>query len=185
MNLSPRLQGFAFLIGFALCIPAANWMIGNLGSFCVPNGPCLIPVAPGIMAPSGVLMIGLALVLRDLVQRRLGLTWAFAAIAAGVVLSAALAPPALVLASAAAFLLSETADLAVYTPLQKRGLVLAVAASGAVGLVVDSVVFLFLAFGSLDFLAGQILGKAWMVLLALPLIHWLRRHDARRGIQPA
>ena len=52
MNISPRIQGFAFLIGFALCIPAANWMIGNLGSFCVPNGPCLIPVAPGIMAPS-------------------------------------------------------------------------------------------------------------------------------------
>jgi uncharacterized PurR-regulated membrane protein YhhQ (DUF165 family) len=185
MNSARRIQGFAFLIGFALCIPAANWMIGNLGSFCVPNGPCLIPVAPGIMAPSGVLMIGLALVLRDLVQRRLGLTWAFAAIAAGVVLSAALAPPSLVLASAAAFLLSETADLAVYTPLQKRGLVLAVAASGAVGLVVDSVVFLLLAFGSLDFLAGQILGKAWMVLLALPFIHWLRRHDARRGILPA
>ena len=183
MNLSARLQGFAFLIGFALCIPAANWMIGNLGNFCVPNGPCLIPVAPGIMAPSGVLMIGLALVLRDLVQRRLGLSWAFAAIAAGVVLSAALAPP-VVLASATAFLLSETADLAVYTPLQKRGLTLAVAASGAVGLVVDSVVFLFLAFGSLDFLAGQIIGKAWMVLLALPFIHWLRRHDARRGIQP-
>jgi uncharacterized PurR-regulated membrane protein YhhQ (DUF165 family) len=183
MNLSPRIQGFAFLIGFALCIPAANWMIGNLGNFCVPNGPCLIPVAPGIMAPSGVLMIGLALVLRDLVQRRLGLSWAFAAIAAGVVLSAALAPP-VVLASATAFLLSETADLAVYTPLQKRGLTLAVAASGAVGLVVDSVVFLFLAFGSLDFLAGQIIGKAWMVLLALPFIHWLRRHDARRGIQP-
>jgi uncharacterized PurR-regulated membrane protein YhhQ (DUF165 family) len=131
MNLSPRIQGFAFLIGFALCIPAANWMIGNLGSFCVPNGPCLIPVAPGIMAPSGVLMIGLALVLRDLVQRRLGQIWAFAAIAMGVVLSALLAPPALVLASAAAFLLSETADLAVYTPLQKRGLVLAVAAGGS------------------------------------------------------
>jgi hypothetical protein len=51
--------------------------------------------------------------------------------------------------------------------------------------VVDSVVFLFLAFGSLDFLAGQIIGKAWMVVLALPFINWLRRHDARRGIQPA
>jgi hypothetical protein len=83
MNIPARIQGFAFLIGFALCIPAANWMIGNLGSFCVPNGPCLIPVAPGIMAPSGVLMIGLALVLRDLVQRRLGLAWAFGAILAG------------------------------------------------------------------------------------------------------
>ncbi|MFC7541598.1 VUT family protein [Siccirubricoccus deserti] len=131
------------------------------------------------MAPSGVLMVGLALVLRDLVQRRLGLGWAAAAVLGGTVLSGLLAPPALVLASAIAFLLSEAADLAVYTPLQRRGLVLAVAASGVVGLVVDSIAFLWLAFGSLDFLPGQVVGKLWMVVLALPLVHWLRRRDER------
>ena len=180
-----RVEGGAFLIAFGLCIPAANWLIGNAGTVCVPNGPCLIPVAPGLMAPSGVLMIGLALVLRDLVQRRLGVGWAAGAILAGAALSALLAPPALVIASALAFLLSELADLAVYTPLQKRRLVLAVLASGAVGLVVDSVVFLYVAFGSLDYLAGQVVGKAWMVLLALPLIHWLRQRDARLGLVPA
>ena len=49
-----------------------------------------------------------------------------------------------------------------------------------VGLVVDSVLFLQLAFGSLDFLPGQVLGKTWMVLLSLPLVAWLRRSDARR-----
>lgn len=173
-----RAEGFAFLLGFALCIPAANWLIGNVGTYCVPNGPCLVPVAPGIMAPSGVMMIGLALVLRDLVQRRLGVNWALGAILAGSALSALLAPPALVVASAAAFLLSELADLGVFTPLQRRGLVLAVAASSAVGLVVDSVVFLWLAFGNLDFLAGQVIGKAWMVLLALPVIAWMRRREA-------
>ncbi len=177
-----RLEGFLFLAGFALCIPAANWLIGNAGTACVPQGPCLIPVAPGVMAPSGVLMIGLALVLRDLVQRRLGLNWALGAIAAGCAPSAFLAPPTLVLASAAAFLLSELADLGVYTPLQRRGLVRAVAASSAVGLVVDSVVFLFLAFGSLDYLAGQVIGKAWMVLLALPVVALLRRRDQRLGL---
>lgn len=181
-----RVEGAAFLIAFGLCIPAANWLIGNAGTVCVPNGPCLIPVAPGgLMAPSGVLMIGLALVLRDLVQRRLGVGWAVGAILAGAALSALLAPPALVIASALAFLLSEAADLAVYTPLQKRRLMLAVLASGAVGLVVDSVVFLYVAFGSLDYLAGQVVGKAWMVLLALPLIHWLRQRDARLGLVPA
>ncbi len=173
-----RAEGFLFLLLFALCIPVANWLIGHVGTKCVPNGPCLVPVAPGVMAPSGVLMIGLALVLRDLVQRRLGARWAVAAILLGAALSALVAPPALVLASATAFLLSEAADMAVYTPLQKRGLVLAVAASSAVGLVVDSVLFLWLAFGSLDFLAGQVLGKAWMVLLALPLIAWVRRREA-------
>jgi len=45
---------------------------------------------------------------------------------------------------------------------------------------VDSLVFLYLAFGSLDFLAGQIIGKIWMVLLALPLVAWLRNRDARQ-----
>jgi queuosine precursor transporter len=155
-------EGFVFLIGFIACIPAANWMIGNFGTTCVPQGPCLVPVAPGVMAPSGVLTIGLALVLRDLVQRRLGKSWA-------------------VLASATAFLLSELADFAVYTPLQERRFMTAVVASSIVGLVLDSVVFLWLAFGSLDFVWGQILGKAWMVLAAIPFIHWLRRRDFATG----
>ncbi|MBV1798764.1 VUT family protein [Siccirubricoccus sp. G192] len=177
-----RTEGFLFLIGFGLCIPMANWLIGNAGTVCVPEGPCLIPVAPGLMAPSGVLMVGLALVLRDLVQRRLGLGWAVGAILAGAVLSWWLAPPALVIASTLAFLLSEVADLAVYTPLQRRGLLAAVAASSLVGLVVDSLVFLWLAFGSLDYLPGQVAGKLWMVLAALPLVHWLRRRDARLGL---
>jgi uncharacterized PurR-regulated membrane protein YhhQ (DUF165 family) len=137
------------------------------------------------MAPSGVLMAGIALVLRDLVQRRLGVVASSLAILAGAALSALLAPPALVIASAVAFLLSEFADLAVYTPLARRGLVLAVVTSGVAGLVVDSIVFLWLAFGSLDFLPGQIVGKAWMVLLSIPFVAWLRRRDERLGIVPA
>ena len=180
-----RLEGFLFLAAFGLCIPAANWLIGHAGTVCVPQGPCLIPVAPGLMAPSGVLMIGLALVLRDLVQRRLGFLWAVGAILAGAALSALLAPPALVLASAVAFLLSELADLGVYTPLQRHRFMAAVIASSLVGLVIDSAVFLYLAFGSLDYLAGQVVGKAWMVLLSLPMIAWLRRRDARLGLAPA
>lgn len=181
-----RLEGFLYLAGFIACVPAANWLIGNLGTVCIPQGPCLIPVAPfGITAPSGVLMIGLALVLRDLVQRRLGKSWALAAILVGAALSGFVAPPALVLASAVAFLLSELADFAVYTPLQKRGLVRAVVLSSLVGLCVDSVAFLYLAFGSLDYLAGQIIGKAWMVLFSIPVIRLLRDRDARLGIAAA
>ena len=129
------------------------------------------------MAPSGVLMIGLALVLRDMVQRRLGRSVTIAAIVAGAALSGAVAPPQLIVASATAFLLSELADFAVYPPLQSRGLVLAVLASSVVGLVIDSVLFLWLAFGSLDYVAGQIVGKLWMVLLALPFIHWVRKRE--------
>jgi queuosine precursor transporter len=180
-----RREGIIYLVLFGLTIPAANWLIGNVGTTCVSNGPCLIPVAPKLMAPSGVLMIGIALVLRDLVQRRLGVGVAALAILVGAAISALLAPPALVVASAAAFLLSELADLAVYTPLALRGFIVAVVVSSLVGLVVDSMVFLWLAFGSLDFLAGQIVGKAWMVLLSIPLVAWLRRRDERLRLEPA
>jgi queuosine precursor transporter len=179
------IEGIVFLIAFGLTIPAANWMLGHVGTVCPPNSPCLIPVAPGLMAPSGVVMIGIALVLRDLVQRRLGVGFSAAAVIAGAMLSALVAPPALALASGTAFLLSEAVDLAVYTPLARRRLIAAVVLSSLVGLVIDSVVFLWLAFGSLDFLAGQIVGKAWMVLLSVPFVHYLRRRDQRRHLLPA
>ena len=84
-------------------------------------------------------------------------------------------PGALVLASGTAFALSELADFAVYTPLQRRRLTLAVVVSSVVGLTVDSVVFLTLAFGSLAFLPGQIVGKLWAVAIAVPLVRLLRR----------
>lgn len=185
MAVDRKTEGWLFLAGFIACIPAANWMVGNVGTTCIPDGPCVIPVAPGLSAPSAVLMVGLALVLRDLVQRRLGKAWALAAIGLGTVLSAFFAPPALVRASAAAFLLSEMADFAVYTPLQRRHLVLAVVASSIVGIVMDSLIFLHLAFGSLEFLWGQIIGKSWMVLLSIPAISWIRRREEQTGLMPA
>lgn len=165
------------LVAFLACIPAANFLIGHVGTKCVPNGPCLVPVAPGIMAPSGVLMIGLALVLRDLAQRVLGVVPVVAAIFLGAALSMAIASPALALASGIAFLLSELADTAVYTPLRERGLIVAVALSSTVGLVVDSVLFLWLAFGSLAYIEGQIIGKAVMVLLSLPILALLKSRE--------
>jgi len=185
MDWRRNLEGAVFLVLFCLTVPAANWMIGHVGTTCLARGPCLVPVAPGLAAPSGVLMVGAALVLRDLVQRRLGVEFGILAILVGGALSAAIAPASLVVASTAAFLLSEFADFAVYTPLARRRLVAAVVASSTAGLVVDSVVFLWLAFGSLEFLAGQVVGKAWMVLLATPLVAYLRRRDERLGMTPA
>ena len=182
---SRRAEGYLCLALFCGCIPLANWLIGHVGTLCIPSQPCTIPVWPGLRAPSGVLAVGLTLVMRDLVQRRLGVAWAFGAIVAGAVLSWFVSPAALVLAPGAAFLLSEGAGLLVYTPLQRRGLVLAVAASGIVGIAVDSVFFLSLAFGNLDFLAGQMAGKAWALLAALPVVHWLRRRDRRQAAAAA
>jgi uncharacterized PurR-regulated membrane protein YhhQ (DUF165 family) len=154
-------------------IPAANWMIGHVGTVCVPGGPCLLPVGFGLVAPSGVLLIGVALVLRDIVHRSLGWRWAAAGIVAGSALSFAVAPPVLAVASMAAFAFSEAMDQAVYAPLWRRRLVLAVLASGAIGALADSALFLWLAVGSLDHMAGQIVGKLWMVGAAAGYF-WLR-----------
>ena len=176
--------GYIAFALFAATIPAANWLIGNLGTDCIPNGPCLVPVGFGLMAPSGVLMVGAALVLRDVVHERLGALWAIAAIVVGAALSAMLAPPALVIASMAAFMLAEGADFAVYTPLRKRHLAWAVLLSGVVGAVIDSAVFLWLAFGSLMLIEGQILGKVWMSLAAGAALLAVRRLRAAKGNTP-
>ena len=150
-----------YFLGFALCMPLANWLIGNVGTVCIPDGPCLIPVGFGLMAPSGVLMIGLALVLRDAVHETLGAKWAAAAIAVGAALSFGTSPAQLAVASTAAFVLAELADFAIYTPLRQRGRSLAVMASGVAGAVIDSLLFVWLAFGSLEFSGGTILAKLY------------------------
>ena len=49
-----NIEGVAFLFLFCLTIPAANWMIGHVGTTCVSHGPCLLPVAPAVMAPSPI-----------------------------------------------------------------------------------------------------------------------------------
>ena len=114
-------SGYIYLIAFALSIPAANYMIGNVGTFCVPDGPCLIPVAPGITAPSGVLMVGLALVLRDLVQRSLGFKWALGAVLAGAALSGLVATRNMIASALLSY--SQNLLICLYTA-AKKGLTL-------------------------------------------------------------
>jgi len=146
---------------FAATIPAANWLIGNAGTTCIPNGPCLIPVGFGLMAPSGVLMIGLALVLRDWLHELAGWRWSAMAVVLGAGLSLLFSPPAIALASATAFLFAEMADLAVYAKLRGRSKPVAVMASQVVGAALDSALFVYIAFGSLEFSAGTTLAKIY------------------------
>jgi len=156
------------LVGYIVVIVLANWAIERFG---------LVPVGFGLMAPAGVYFAGLAFTLRDLVQEGLGRTWTLVAIGAGAAVSAIVSPQ-LALASGIAFLLSELADFAVYTPLRRKNWLLAVGLSNTVGLVADSVLFLELAFGSLEFLPGQIVGKGWMTILAVGLLWTVRRRFA-------
>ena len=65
--------------------------------------------------------------------------------------------------------------MGVYTPLRERRLALAVLASGLVGAIVDSAVFLLLAFGNLAYLEGLIVGKLWASLAVFGLLIALRR----------
>ena len=167
--------GYAALSGFVLSIPVANWLINNVGAYCVPDGPCLIRVGFGFMSPSGVLVIGLALVLRDIVHEKLGWKYALAGILVGGVLSGLIAPPAFIVASIVAFTTSELADMAVYAPLRKNRLWLAVLLSGIVGATVDSILFLGIAFQSFDYVVGNTIGKVWMTLAAMPVLLFMRK----------
>lgn len=159
----------AFIL-FAATIPAANWLIGNVGTTCIPDGPCLIPVGFGLMAPSGVLMIGAALVLRDWLHELAGVKWSVAAVLFGGALSLLFSPPALAIASAVAFVIAEMADLSVYTPLRKKGMALAVMVSGVVGAALDSLIFVYLAFGSFEFSIGTTLAKVYASALVVSII---------------
>lgn len=147
------------LATYAATVFAANWAITTFG---------VVYVAPGLLAPAGVFFVGLAFPLRDLIQRVKGRAWSVAAILAGAGLSYAVAPR-LALASGVTFLVSELCDFAVYTPLRRR-FGLAVLASSAAALVVDSVLFLTLAFGSLAFLPGQVVGKAEALAVVMLLM---------------
>jgi len=186
-----KYEGAVYLVGFVGSIWFANWLVTHWGTVRFGDGPWLIPVWPGeltpsgnsIYAPSGVLAIGVGFTLRDLVQRRLGVKVAVLAILAGALLSAVL-DTSLAIASGVAFLVAEMFDLFVYTPLQRRHLVGAVVASNLVGMVVDSIVFLAIAFGSVALLEGQIIGKAWMTVAAIPLVYGIRELDRKRGVGP-
>lgn len=170
-----RTVGWIALAVYAAAIPAANWLIRSAGTTVLPDGTHLAPVGFGLLAPSGVYAAGVSFVARDVVQRALGRRRALAAIAAGTLLSV-LVSPRLALASGSAFLLSELADFAVYTPLQRRHFLLAVLLSGVVGSLLDSLVFLGMAGIPLGVaLPGLLLGKLWVQLGALPPAAWLRR----------
>lgn len=162
---------YASVLLYIGLIFAANWAVDEFG---------IVPVGFGLMAPAAVYVVGLAFIARDLVQRSLGKTWAVAAILVGAGLSAIVSPE-LALASGCAFLASETVDFLVYTALERRWLT-AVLLSGAVALVVDSLLFLWLAFGSLEFLNGQLVGKALATAAGI-LVLWGVRGLLSRNTQ--
>lgn len=165
-------RGAAALTAYAATITAANLLTQHYGP---------IPVGPGLTATAGTYAAGAALLLRDAMQDTTGPRWVFAGILTGAALTAVTAPT-LAVASAVAFLLAEVLDMAVYTPLRARGWARAALASGIVGSVVDTFVFLALAGFPVTAgtVGGQLVGKAlWATLL--PVLAVLTVRQVRRG----
>jgi len=165
--------GIVAAVGFVLTVWLANYAVKHWG---------FVSVGFGLMAPAGVYFVGLAFTLRDVVHRTLGRMPVIGCIVAGAILSLLVnanaqlgGPVSLAVGSAIAFLVSEGCDLAVYEPVRTKGWLPAILASNATGIIVDSMLFLWLVFGTLDAFQGQVVGKAWMTLLAIPVVWFLRR----------
>lgn len=184
-----RALAVAIIAAYLACILGANAAIQRYGIVSADLG------WPGWSAPAGVFFVGPALVLRDLVQWTAGKAASLAALGAGALLSYLIADPRVATASAVAFGLSELTDFALYTwiaPSKRRSAsgrrtrwAWAVLAGGVAGAVVDSAVFLHIAFGSLEFMPGQILGKAYGVVLAAAAIALRRQATPDRQVRQA
>ena len=160
--------GYACLLLFLVSIPFANWFLDRHGFY---DAPLLGPV------PSAVWVVGIAFVLRDLGQFVAGRLLAWLCIAIGVALSIWLASPGLALASGVAFFWSESTDALIFTPLANRGgrlFLLGLTISGLAASVVDSALFLRIAFGSFDGWWQFTLAKCAFVLLAAPIAWGIR-----------
>lgn len=143
-----------------------------------------VPFTPWL-APAGVFCIGAILVLRDWLQQFAGLLWTLVLVPVAGLASYLIGLAAgwgslqrIALASLAAFLVSETVEALVFTPLRRRSLTLGVAFSATVGNAIDSWLFLILAFGSEAFFPGNFVGKFEMIAVGVALT------AARRAVLP-
>lgn len=162
-------------LAYIATIVAANLAVATFG---------LVPIAPGLVAPAGVVFAGLALLLRDALDDRRLIA---ALIAAGAGLSALLSPPAIVIASVAAFAISELVDWVAFEVQRRRGARWAWAAAGSnlVSAPLDTLAFLWLSgFGVTGpLVAGQLVGKL-IYATALPVlaVALVGRVRARRAV---
>lgn len=128
------------------------------------------------LAPAGVLCIGGVLVLRDWLQQLVGFSRALALMVAAGGASYLIGVGAgwtglqrIAVASLVAFLASETVEAVIFAPLRTRSLSLGVALSATVGNALDSALFLWLAFGSEAFFAGNFVGKSELIAVGTAL----------------
>ncbi len=100
----------------------------------------LVELPDGTLWPPVALLVGFVFVVRDFAQREIGHK-VLLAMLVGVAISYVMADPFVATASAAAFLISELADWAVYS-FTKRPLSQRILFSSLLGAPIDSIVFL-------------------------------------------
>ncbi len=169
---------YVITAAFISTVYAANWALTKYG---------VIHLFGGLYAPAGVFFAGIGFTLRCALQEVANRLWVIGAILAGAALSYWLGASTLIpgghvqiaVASACAFLFSELADWSVYTPLRTKTLAGGITAAQVVGATVDSLLFLWLAFGSVSLFWGQFVGKTLCVLPALVLVTAWRAKQRR------
>lgn len=151
-----------------------------------------------LIVPAGSFLIGITFIFRDLVQNAVGRKNVYFIIAAAMVLSAVTSYSLgdtlwIVFASALTFLFSETTDTEIYTRL-KLPMSLRVLYSGAVGGVVDSVIFVIIGLSPLGAgilpwelvgyaIAGQIAVKITMQLIGALVVQLMARRLYVQGAE--
>lgn len=157
----------ALSVGYVALAVLANWMASKW-AWTVP--------LTHYVAPAGFVAIGVVLVFRDWIQQLVGLRWSLALVPIAGVLSYLIAELAgwtslerIAVGSVVAFVVSESVEAAVFAPIRNRSLSLGVALSASVGNVIDSALFLWIAFGSEAFFPGNVIGKAEMIAIGVAL----------------
>jgi hypothetical protein len=170
-----KIISIASAAAFLACILTANYVTTEHG---------MVPVGFGLIATAGTYLAGLTFVLRDTVQDGLGKGVTIGLIAAGALLSYLVADPFIALASGVAFLFAEAADLAIYTPLRRRGYIRAAVASNVVGAVIDTFLFLWIAgFPIPGAWQGQMVGKLTITLAVVLVVAGVRGAVSRESVR--
>lgn len=179
-----RSAGVALLAVYVGSIVAANWLTTRYG---------LVAVFPGLVTTTGTVAVGGVIMTRDFLQDALGRAAVLAATAAGAVISYLVSSHQIAVASGVTFLIAESLEFTVYTPLRRRygwgsgRWAWVVGLANFTGALADTLIFLSLAGFPLTWpvIGGQMLGKGYVTVAVIAAGLAVRRAVLRHPIHAA